>query len=67
MPYVSAKFVKDPLTSDTDRLIEAIDDIGRVWSVPGMDCDVGDWVEYLAAGGSVEPYQDEPATKPAPE
>jgi hypothetical protein len=60
MPYVSAKFIKDPMTGDTDTLIEAIDDQGRVWSVPGMDCDVGDWLDYVASGGTVEAY-NEPA------
>jgi hypothetical protein len=58
MPYVSARFIKDPDTGDTDRLIEAIDDQGRIWSVPGIDCDVGDWVEYLANGGTVDAYQE---------
>jgi hypothetical protein len=66
MSYLLARFIKDPMTGDIDRLIEAIDDQGRVWSVPGMDCDVGDWKEYLASGGTVEPYV-EPATRPASE
>jgi hypothetical protein len=64
--FVSAKFIKDPLTGATDKLIEAIDDYDPplVWSVPGMDCDVGDWVDFLARGGTVEPYV-EPQTQPA--
>lgn len=64
--FVSAKFIKDPMTGATDTLIEAIDDHDppRVWSVPGMDCDVGDWKDYLARGGTVEPYV-EPQTQPA--
>lgn len=65
MPYISAKFIKDPMTGETDKLIEAIDDQDRVWSVPGIDCQVGDWLQFLADGGEVTPYQDEPATKPA--
>ena len=58
MPYVSAKYIKDPMTGSTDQLIEAIDDQDRVWSVPGMDCQVGDWLEYIDKGGTVEPYQE---------
>jgi len=61
MPYVSAKFVMNPDTNEPTN-IEAIDDRGRVWFVPGMDCDVGDWKEFLANGGTVEPYT-EPTTE----
>ena len=59
--YVSAKFIEDPMTGSTDTLIEAIDEEGLRWTVPGMDCDVGDWVDYLASGGTVEPYEEPPA------
>jgi len=54
--YVSAKFVWDYDTERGDTRIEAIDINGLVWIVPGMDCDVGDWTQYLANGGQVEPY-----------
>lgn len=66
MAYVSARFIKDPDTGATDRLIEAIDDRDppRIWFVPGIDSDVGDWKDYLADGGTVEPYS-EPEAKPA--
>ena len=61
MPYVSAKFIKDPMTGDTDKLIEAIDDQGRVWSVPGIDCQVGDWLDFMSSGQRIEPYVEPPA------
>lgn len=66
MPYVSAKFIKDPDTGATDTLIEAIDDQGRVWSVPGMDCQVGDWLEFMASGKQVEPYSAPETPPPEP-
>jgi hypothetical protein len=67
MAYVSAKFVKDPITGSTDRLIEAIDDSDppRVWSVPGRDCQVGDWLRFVEEGGTVEPYTPPAEAKPA--
>lgn len=66
--FVSAKFIKvdDPGTgkSTTDQYVKALDDTGREWQLQ-KDSDVGDWQAYLAAGGTIDPYQPDIATSVA--
>jgi hypothetical protein len=56
--FVSARFVKhvEPDGSfTTDKHIKAIDDRGREWQHT-VDSQVGDWLRYIEAGGTIEPY-----------
>jgi hypothetical protein len=58
MAFVSARFVKlvEPDGSfTTDQHIAATDENGRVWQ-HSVDCQVGDWLRYLEAGGEIAPY-----------
>ena len=61
MPYVSCMLApedpNDPLMSKDvgHRPITCIDDQGRTWFLT-EDSAVGDWLEYVANGGTVEPY-----------
>jgi hypothetical protein len=57
MAYVSAKFIM-AADGSTDTQVVATDDGGHiVWiPIPHTACDVGDWVEYLAAGGTIDAY-----------
>jgi hypothetical protein len=56
--FVSARFI--PYEDQdgnmiTDRQVLAVDETGREWQHP-IDCQVGDWLEYLANGGMIDPY-----------
>jgi hypothetical protein len=44
------------------RRITCTDDQGRVWWL-SEDSEVGDWLDYVAKGGAVEPYAA-PETQP---
>jgi hypothetical protein len=69
MPYVSAKYAPpDPVMQQplgAPKRVIATDSEGTEWWLT-EDSQVGDWLAYVAEGGTVEPY-DEPATQPAPE
>lgn len=68
--YVSARFVEsiDFLTGtrSTDRQVVATDDAGGEWfiPIPHEECQVGDWLRFVEAGGRVEAYSG-PETQPA--
>lgn len=63
MPYVSAHYQQDsPLSPpDAARPVEATDEQG-VKHYLREDSQVGDWLDYLAAGGTIDPI---PAEEPA--
>ena len=64
MPYVSARFAPlDPVIPalpGAPKRVIATDDQGVEWFLT-EDSQVGDWLRYIEAGGSIEPA---PATKP---
>lgn len=67
MPYVSCQYAPpDPLEPEPkpagQRRITCTDDQGRVWWL-SEDSEVGDWLDYVAKGGAVEPYAA-PETQP---
>ena len=69
MPYVSCQYAPpDPLQAEPkpagQRAITCTDEQGRVWWLT-EDSEVGDWLEFLKAGGIVEPYKAPPEAKPA--
>ena len=60
MPYVSCMVTApDPDELEAkpagERHITCIDEQGRTWWLT-EDSQVGDWLEYVANGGTVEPY-----------
>lgn len=67
MPYVSAKYMPSDALSlpDAPRQIQAIDEQGQVWALR-EDSQVGDWLRYIAEGGTVDPVDTEPEPEPAP-
>lgn len=62
MPYVSAKYAQpDPIAPPgAAKQVLAIDDQGAVWSLT-EDSQVGDWLDYIANGGTIEPAEEPPA------
>lgn len=64
MPYVSAKYMPpDPIEPPgAPKQIQAVDEQGLVWSL-AEDSQVGDWLEYIANGGTIAPM-DEPVPQP---
>ena len=62
MPYVSCSYA--PPDPETDAMLKAgenaritcTDEQGRVWWL-SEDSQVGDWLEFKASGGTVEPYE----------
>jgi hypothetical protein len=65
MAFVSARFVEsvEPGGSTFDKHIKAIDDRGREWQL-SVDCQEGDWLRYIEAGGKVDPYDESQHTDP---
>ena len=67
MPYVSAQYappVDDPIMrqkAGEPRRVIATDDQGVEWHLT-EDSQVGDWLRYVEAGGTIQPL---PAAKPA--
>lgn len=63
MPYVSAKYgTPDPSeTPESPKPVFATDTDGSVWSFR-EDSQVGDWLDYLANGGTIDPA-DIPVTE----
>ena len=63
MPYVSCMYAPpDPtgLVSEGDpgaKRITCIDEQGQTWWLT-EDSQVGDWIEYVAAGGTVVAYKE---------
>lgn len=59
MPYVSAKYMPlDPLMPpNAPKPIQAVDDQGVVWSL-NEDSQVGDWLRYIAEGGTIDPEDE---------
>jgi hypothetical protein len=60
MPYVSCMYAPpDPLQAEPkpagQQSITCIDDQGNTWWLT-EDSQVGDWLEFQARGGTVEPY-----------
>lgn len=56
MPYVSAKYGHpDPIAPPTaPKPVFATDDQGLIWSL-NENSQVGDWVDYIANGGTIDP------------
>jgi len=56
MPYVSARYqTRSPIDlPDSPRPVEATDDQGVKWALR-EDSQVGDWLEYIANGGTIDP------------
>lgn len=67
MPYVSARYMPpgpiDP--PGAPRQIQAVDDQGQVWALT-EDSEVGDWLRYLEAGGTIEPMDASAPEDPVP-
>jgi hypothetical protein len=66
MPYVSCMYAPenpdDPaeVKEDGHKSIICLDEQGRKWFLT-EDSQVGDWLEYVSAGGTVAAYsEDEP-------
>jgi hypothetical protein len=51
--FVSAQYVVNE-TPPPETLIRAVDDKGAVWWLDD-NCQQGDWLAYLDAGGTIEP------------
>ena len=66
MAYVSARYMPDdPLAlPGAPKQVQATDDSDPpiVWSLT-EDSDVGDWLDYLARGGVIDPYEPTPQEK----
>lgn len=59
MAYVSCRYGPPPeLEIDVQQII-CTDEAGMDWSLP-PDCQVGDWLRFVAAGGIVDPYEPPP-------
>jgi hypothetical protein len=72
MSYVSCRYIQitDPMgRTSTDQQVVCTDDEGREWfiPVPHEECQVGDWLRFVEAGGTIEPYSgpETPGTQPA--
>jgi hypothetical protein len=60
MPYVKARYqIPDPIMPPTGgaRQVIATDDQGLEWSL-AEDSKVGDWLDYLASGGTIQAAVD---------
>jgi hypothetical protein len=60
MPYVSCQYAPpDPMEAEPkaegERRITCIDEQGRTWWLTDSS-QVGDWLEFVEKGGTVEPY-----------
>jgi hypothetical protein len=67
MSYVACQYAPpDPLESEAkpagQRRITCLDDQGKVWWL-SEDSEVGDWLEFVAKGGTVEPYEEPASAK----
>ena len=51
--FVSAQYVVNELPPP-EQLIRAVEDTGTVWWLTD-DCQQGDWLRYLAEGGTIAP------------
>jgi hypothetical protein len=69
MAYTSCRYgpPPDPDMPWMTQQIICTDENGTEWTVPGEDCQVGDWLRFVEDGGTVDPYEPPPETKPAPE
>jgi hypothetical protein len=67
MPYVSARYASPdetmPSMPGAPKRVIATDDQGTEWWLT-EDSQVGDWLTYVARGGTIEPYA-EAETQPA--
>jgi hypothetical protein len=60
MPYVSSRFAPPdatgmmPATKDGEHRVIATDDQGNEWHLT-EDSQVGDWLRFIEAGGTIEP------------
>jgi hypothetical protein len=62
--YVSCKYgpPPDPNMPGSQQMIVCVDENGQEWWVPGEDCQVGDWLAYVEAGGTVGPQDPDQVT-----
>jgi hypothetical protein len=71
MPYVSCMYapenLDDPaeIKEDGHKSIICLDEQGREWFLT-EDSQVGDWLEYVSAGGTVSPYSEEDTVTATP-
>ena len=56
MPYVSCRYGPPPSPEVPQQQIICTDDYDQQWWL-FEDCQVGDWIDYVAAGGTVDPYE----------
>lgn len=64
MPFVSARYQHPgplPMPEGTPRPVEAIDEQGQVWALR-EDSQLGDWLRYIEAGGTIEALRDSDTT-----
>lgn len=65
--YVSARFVPildmTGTVKSTDEQVVCTDSEGGEWwiPIPHEECRVGDWLRFVAEGGAVTSYKEEPA------
>jgi hypothetical protein len=56
--YVSAKYATEdptmPIAPEGQKPVHATDGDGVVWTL-SEDSEVGDWLDYLANGGTIDP------------
>ena len=68
MPYVSARYApprpEGTMPEGGSPQVIATDENGVEWHLT-EDSQVGDWLEYIRKGGTIEPYVPDPAAKPA--
>jgi hypothetical protein len=66
MPYVSAKYAPPgllPPPEGSPKAVTAIDDEGNAWALT-EDSQVGDWLNYIEGGGTIDPA--DPVVPPSP-
>jgi len=66
MAYVSCKYAPPPLPGGQQNII-CTDENGTEWTVPGEDCQVGEYLRFIEDGGTVDPYEPPPELPPEPE
>ena len=59
--FVSAEYVVNA-TPPPEHLIRAVDDEGVIWWLQD-DCTQGDWLRFVAEGGTVRAAEEAPAVE----
>lgn len=60
--YVSCKQVMTTENGAEKLRVVCTDEAGAEWWIPdpAEECQVGDWLQFIAAGGTVEAYEEQP-------